>query len=99
MTPTRRFALAVAGMALLTTRGAVGYMQIEHMSVLDAFYMSVITISTVGFGEVKPGGAARIGALIESLAAQPASSRLPCRGVHTRHARRPLAQRWARRRF
>jgi voltage-gated potassium channel len=34
--------------------GAAGYMLIEHMSVLDAFYMSVITISTVGFQEVKP---------------------------------------------
>ena len=54
MTPTRRFALAVAGIALLTISGAVGYILIEHMSVLDAFYMSVITISTVGFGEVKP---------------------------------------------
>ena len=54
MTPTRRFALAVAGIALLTISGAVGYMLIEHMSVLDAFYMSVITISTVGFSEVKP---------------------------------------------
>ena len=27
---------------------------IEHWPVLDAFYMSVITISTVGFGEVRP---------------------------------------------
>jgi voltage-gated potassium channel len=38
----------------MTVVGAVGYILIEHMSVLDAFYMSVITISTVGFQEVKP---------------------------------------------
>jgi voltage-gated potassium channel len=54
MTPTRRFALAVSLVALMTVVGAVGYILIEHMSVLDAFYMSVITISTVGFQEVKP---------------------------------------------
>ena len=54
MTPTRRFALAVSLVAAMTVVGAVGYVLIEHMSVLDAFYMSVITISTVGFQEVKP---------------------------------------------
>jgi voltage-gated potassium channel len=54
MTPTRRFALAVSLVALMTVIGATGYLLIEHMSVLDAFYMSVITISTVGFQEVKP---------------------------------------------
>jgi voltage-gated potassium channel len=54
MTPTRRFALAVSLVALMTVIGAAGYILIEHMSVLDAFYMSVITISTVGFEEVKP---------------------------------------------
>jgi len=54
MTPTRRFALAVSLVALMTMIGAAGYFLIEHMSVLDAFYMSVITISTVGFQEVKP---------------------------------------------
>ncbi|MGC2494302.1 potassium channel family protein, partial [Candidatus Binatus sp.] len=54
MTLTRRFALALSLVALMTIVGAAGYILIEHMSVLDAFYMSVITISTVGFQEVKP---------------------------------------------
>ncbi len=54
MTPTRRFALAVSLVAVMTVIGAIGYRLIEHMSILDSFYMSIITISTVGFGEVKP---------------------------------------------
>ena len=32
--------------------GTIGYVIVEDMSVVDAFYMTAITISTVGFGEV-----------------------------------------------
>ena len=32
--------------------GTIGYMVIEGMSLVDAFYMTAITVSTVGFGEV-----------------------------------------------
>ena len=42
-------------MLLLTILfGAVGYMLVENFSFLEAVYMSVTTISTVGFGEVRP---------------------------------------------
>ena len=43
------------GMLLLTILfGTAGYMLIEQFSFLEALYMAVITISTVGFGEVRP---------------------------------------------
>lgn len=34
--------------------GTAGYMVIEKWDVLDALYMTVITITTVGFGEIRP---------------------------------------------
>ncbi len=34
--------------------GTIGYYFIEDMSVFDAFYMTIITISTVGFSEIIP---------------------------------------------
>ena len=54
MSPGRRFLVAIAGIVVLTAGGTIGYMAIEHMSALDALYMTVITISTVGYEEVKP---------------------------------------------
>lgn len=54
LTPARRFLLAVAGVILLIGAGTLGYILIERMSLIDALYMTVITLSTVGFGEVKP---------------------------------------------
>ena len=37
---------------LITSGGTVGYMIIEDWSFINSFYMTIITISTVGFGEV-----------------------------------------------
>ena len=34
--------------------GTVGYMVIEKWPLIDAFYMAAITMTTVGFGEVRP---------------------------------------------
>jgi voltage-gated potassium channel len=50
----RRLLLALALIALLTAVGTGGYMLIEHMALTDALFMTVITISTVGYGEVRP---------------------------------------------
>ena len=46
----------IAGVALvaLLAVGTAGYRFIEHMPWLDAVYMTVITVSTVGFGEIHP---------------------------------------------
>ena len=56
MSPGRNLLIAIAGMLVLTAGGTVGYMAVEHMSTLDALYMTIITISTVGYEEVKPLG-------------------------------------------
>ena len=34
--------------------GVAGYIIIEEYSVLDSFYMTIITVATVGFREVQP---------------------------------------------
>ena len=47
-----RKALVVLG--ALVAVGTIGYHVLEDMTLLDALYMTVTTISTVGFGEVQP---------------------------------------------
>lgn len=49
----RRIAFPLVGLAAITLFGAMGYVLIEGWSLVDALYMSVITVSTVGFGEVQ----------------------------------------------
>jgi voltage-gated potassium channel len=34
--------------------GTIGYTVVDHMPLYDAFYMTIITISTVGFSEIRP---------------------------------------------
>jgi voltage-gated potassium channel len=51
--PLRRFRLPAALLAVVILYGVAGYMLIERWNVLDAFYMTIITISTVGYSEVR----------------------------------------------
>ncbi|MDA2931146.1 potassium channel protein [Acidobacteria bacterium AH-259-O06] len=46
--------LGVALLGLWTIVGTLGFTFIEGWSLLDAFYMTIITISTVGYGETHP---------------------------------------------
>ncbi|HEX8658674.1 MAG TPA: potassium channel family protein, partial [Hymenobacter sp.] len=49
-----RLILACALTVLSLVAGMAGFMTIEHYKATDAFYMTVITVSTVGFGELHP---------------------------------------------
>ena len=64
-------ALAVLG--ALVAVGTIGYHTLEDMTLLDALYMTVTTISTVGFGEVHPlsrlGRAFTIGLILFGVSA------------------------------
>ncbi|MDX1317999.1 MAG: potassium channel family protein, partial [Xanthomarina gelatinilytica] len=45
---------AIFLLAILLGAGVVGFKILSQLSWIDAFYMTVITITTVGFGEVQP---------------------------------------------
>ena len=49
---TRTFVQMVLLLFLVMGTGTLGYMLIERWSVLESFYMTLITITTVGFSEV-----------------------------------------------
>jgi voltage-gated potassium channel len=50
----QRLALALLSLILLTLLGMLGYMLVEDMPPIEALYMTVITLSTVGYGETVP---------------------------------------------
>lgn len=52
MDPVRRLKISVVSLLLLLAFGTVGYMTVEGWGLLDASYMTVITLATVGFKEV-----------------------------------------------
>ena len=52
LTPLRRLRLALLSLVALVALGTLGYAVIEGWSVLDALYMTVITLATVGYREV-----------------------------------------------
>ncbi len=54
MTQRRRLLTIISALIGIVTAGVAGYMLIEGWSFLDALYMTIITISTVGYQEVAP---------------------------------------------
>jgi len=50
----RRLALILVLFAAVFSAGTIAFMVVEGWPFLDALYMTVITLSTVGFGEVHP---------------------------------------------
>jgi len=62
---------AITYSVLIVTLGVLGYILFFEYSLIDALYMTVITISTIGFGEVHPFGTGEklftIGLIISSL--------------------------------
>jgi voltage-gated potassium channel len=58
MNTRRRFITAISGFIIIVTTGTIGYMAIEGWSFIDSLYMTIITVSTVGFEEVHALGTA-----------------------------------------
>jgi voltage-gated potassium channel len=54
MSPFLRFLIAFFSVVLLVLGGTVGYVLIEGWSLSDSLYMTFITLTTVGFSEVRP---------------------------------------------
>lgn len=52
--PLRRFQLSLLSLAVLIGLSTVAYIAIEGLTPVDALYMTIITIATVGYGEVRP---------------------------------------------
>jgi voltage-gated potassium channel len=54
MKTTARFVWSILLTILFASIGTVGYMLIEGWSAIDALYMTITTLATVGYGEVHP---------------------------------------------
>jgi voltage-gated potassium channel len=58
MSPPRRFLIIVMLLIFTVTSGTVGFRVIEGWGFMDALYMTIITIATVGYQEIHPLGKA-----------------------------------------
>ena len=52
----RKILIAAILLAIIICIGVAGYIILEDFGLVDAFYMTIITLTTVGFGEVHPLG-------------------------------------------
>jgi voltage-gated potassium channel len=49
-----RFLIVVIASLLILAAGTVGFAAIEHLSIEDAAYFTVVTVTTVGYGDIHP---------------------------------------------
>jgi voltage-gated potassium channel len=54
MSPEAKLRLALVIMVLIMFYGTGGYMLVEGWSFFDSLYMTIITLTTVGYGEIRP---------------------------------------------
>ncbi|MFC1870007.1 potassium channel family protein [Chloroflexota bacterium] len=54
MSSSRRLQLALYALIIIIGSGVIGYMLIERWSFIDALFMTIVTITTVGYQEVHP---------------------------------------------
>jgi len=54
MSPGTKLIISISIIVILAVGGTIGFTILENMQPLEGFYMTVITLSTVGFGEIKP---------------------------------------------
>jgi len=50
----RRLFLIVTALTVVLAGGTLGFVLIENYPVFDAFYMTLTTVTTVGYGEIRP---------------------------------------------
>jgi voltage-gated potassium channel len=49
-----RFGILLGVLVLVVSAGTIGFMIVENLSLLDAFYFTIVTVATVGYGDVHP---------------------------------------------
>lgn len=49
-----RLKFILSAFVVLLTVGTAGFMMVENLPPLDAFYMTIVTVATVGFGDIVP---------------------------------------------
>src|SRR5262245_12543427 len=54
LTPARRLLVALIFLVIVTGIGPVGYTLLEGLPPADAFYLTIVTLTTVGYGDLVP---------------------------------------------